>query len=553
VGAVEPSAEACNTLDDDCDGTADDRPGAACHCTDGAERPCGSAVGACMQGTQTCVDGDWGECTGGVAPAPETCDGTDEDCNGMTDDRAGDPCDCTDGATQACGSTVGLCMEGTQTCAGGHWSDCQGGVSPVADVFDGQDNDCNGTADDDLPVAIALRVRTAPDGPRNYYYKAFPSMPLGELTADDTFVEGANDDDFFMNGYLYRFNRDSQTWSRYRATVDGGDYAHPRLVLDEGMQLSVANLGFGTRFATNLQVAPDLSITWGFASPNGPSPAIYRWNPQTMQLVGDPIQADYSKPYYGAGIASSGALWGDYLAFNLRWTKNSAQYGQVGYPNLAVGLTRVDGTEPMRIVEDPMGRCTAGNDPPFVDANGDLYVSGNGAIVLHYGSVTPNADEVVPTPTPHNCMLRIRAGQQQFDPDYYVDLTQATQTCQIRQVQHVSGHIVLVTGVANADCAGVNAANYRDQLNTNYFVDLDTGVGYVAPGLPKDHEFLSQEFHYHGGLYFQGFIRVQATIDGVFNDSQIEVFRIDETTLEVQPVFQTTGGDLIGLGPLTVR
>jgi hypothetical protein len=552
-GGTAPSAEACNALDDDCNGTADDRAGAACNCTDGAQRPCGSAVGACMQGTQTCVNGDWGMCAGGVAPAPETCNGADDDCNGMNDDRAGDACECVDGAMQACGSSVGLCMQGTQSCANGHWSDCQGGVAPVGEVFDGRDNDCNGTNDDDLPLGLVFRVRTAPDGPRNYYAKAFADMPMGELTVDDTFVEGGNDDDYFMNGDLFRFNRDNQTWSRYSVAVDGGDYAHPRLVLDEANQLSIANLGYGTRFAYLSQVAEDLAIGYGFASPNGSFPSFYRWNPQTMQLVGDAIEADFTRPYYGAAVPSPGVIWGDYLVTNLRWVKNSAQVGQVGYPNLAVGLVRTDGSQPMIVVEDPTGRCTAGNDPPFVDANGDLYVAGNGAIVLPYGSVSPNPDVVAPTPSPPSCVLRIRAGQQQFDPDFFVNLTTATQTCQIRQIQHVSGHTVLVTGVANADCAGVNVSNYRNQLNTNYFVDLDTGMGYVAPGMPKLYEFLASEYHYRGGLYFQGFVRVQATIDGVFNDSQIEVYRIDEQTLAVERVFETTGGDLIGLGPLKVR
>ncbi|MCA9561378.1 MAG: hypothetical protein KC583_22675, partial [Myxococcales bacterium] len=536
----------------DCDGSTDDVEG-GCECQDGAERACGSAVGACMQGTQTCAGGRWGACEGGVAAMAETCNGVDDDCDGMADNRPGDPCECEDGAEQACGTSEGLCMEGTQRCADGHWAACEGSVEPVAELFDGQDNDCNGVTDDDLPVGMVLRIRSAPNGPRNYYYKAFPDMPMAMVTADDTFIEGANDDVFFAGGRLFRFNRDSQSWTRYSVTVDDGDYAHPRLTLDEGLEFSVATLGFGTRYAYAIEVAPDLAMAWGYASNDGSFPSIYRWNPQTMQLVGDPIEADYTKPYYDAGIATTGVIWGDYLVFSLRWKKNSEQHGWVGYPNLAVGLVKTDGSEPMRIIEDPMGRCTGGSSPPFVDDAGDLYVYGNGDTVLPHGSVSPNPDEVAPVPSPPNCVLRIRAGQDAFDPDFFVDLTAATQTCQIRQVQHAGGHKVLVTGVANADCAGVDASNYRAQLNTNYFVDLDTGEGFVAPGMPKLREFLSVEYHYAGGLYFQGFLNVQETVDGVFRDSSIEVYRIDETDQSVQRVFQTTAGDLIGLGPLKVQ
>jgi hypothetical protein len=47
-------------------------------------------VGACMRGSQTCEGasefGTWGDCTGGIFPGPEVCDGLDNDCNGCEDD-----------------------------------------------------------------------------------------------------------------------------------------------------------------------------------------------------------------------------------------------------------------------------------------------------------------------------------------------------------------------------------------------------------------------------------------------------------------------------------
>ena len=58
----------------------------ACECTAGKTRPCGSNVGACKQGFQECTrDGVWGECTGGIEPTEEVCDGRDNDCDGRTD------------------------------------------------------------------------------------------------------------------------------------------------------------------------------------------------------------------------------------------------------------------------------------------------------------------------------------------------------------------------------------------------------------------------------------------------------------------------------------
>lgn len=82
--SVNPGAtEVCNGRDDDCDGITD--PG--CACVDGETLPCGIDIGACELGTQTCADGEWGPCLGGVGPTTEVCGGGDEDCDGRVDEE----------------------------------------------------------------------------------------------------------------------------------------------------------------------------------------------------------------------------------------------------------------------------------------------------------------------------------------------------------------------------------------------------------------------------------------------------------------------------------
>ncbi len=72
-----------DAVDNDCDGDVDeDCP----ECPEGATAPCGIDMGECSPGVQTCRDGVWSVCEGGVQPTGEVCNGLDDDCDGETDE-----------------------------------------------------------------------------------------------------------------------------------------------------------------------------------------------------------------------------------------------------------------------------------------------------------------------------------------------------------------------------------------------------------------------------------------------------------------------------------
>ncbi|MBK9262615.1 MAG: DUF11 domain-containing protein [Polyangiaceae bacterium] len=157
---LPPSAEICDGLDNDCDGVNDnDNPGGGMSCMTGFPGICSEGLTNCTAGMVTCV--------ANVMPGQqmETCDTLDEDCDGVADNGFNVGMSCTVGVGACANSGVIICTDpnnsmcdalanppGEEICGDAIDNDCDGTT----------DEGCLDSDNDGIPDEVEIQVGTDP-------------------------------------------------------------------------------------------------------------------------------------------------------------------------------------------------------------------------------------------------------------------------------------------------------------------------------------------------------------------------------------------------------
>lgn len=328
---------------------------------------------------------------------------------------------------------------------------CGGGGDPAPDLG--------------APVAgeayvLGSRIRM-PSG-RTFYATMLPSLEPTTVDLSESLEISGFARSFAFDGAV--FTMDSESLTIVRWAVDDA------LALSEVDRLSMANLGFSSFNALFAFLAPDRAV---YIDPQ--QRQVVLWNPRDMVVEGTvPFGAAALREQFEEVEILSIAVSGDRLLLPIAWTTEDRFIAE---PTVGVLILDAFTGETLDVITDD--RCAVAGGA-FATDNGDVYVigdSGGGAFEVF-------GDNDLPPP----CVLRVRAGQSVFDPDYYVNLSDvAASPIAARLVGLPSG--VAVTRVVAED---VDPDEFTDPFLLTLLdiwewrlLDLVAGTAQTLPEVPR--------------------------------------------------------------------
>jgi hypothetical protein len=389
-GPVEPADVCGDGFDNDCDGAVDDGC-AQCEpsCYPGPIETDG--VGECARGTRDCGSDPWGACEGYTLPSPERCgrtgqgNGLDEDCDGVVDEG----CVCIEGASELCGDAGGLCEYGVRTCENGLWSNCVGGLAPATESCNGEDDDCDGLADEGLLnacgtcgescyiMAVDPAFEGAFDAGIEVITAADPENPTG--WDGITLAEGPS-----PPPYLWVVNHDDDTVTKYNTELEQEEGIFwvadnpSRTVVDQNGDLWVGGRGDGrvTQVLWDSSACPDRNgNTTIETSTGGPATQINSMaDPYADECVNYSATPAPQTHLRGLAVSPDGRVWAGFSDGGIISIDTSTLAVGGFYP----GIGNVPSYHPgVSGIQEPTGTLTNANlvHGMVADDDGYLYIA----------------------------------------------------------------------------------------------------------------------------------------------------------------------------------
>ncbi|MEO0461152.1 MAG: DUF4374 domain-containing protein [Myxococcota bacterium] len=272
---------------------------------------------------------------------------------------------------------------------------CAATFTGCGDDSDGGDDGDNGQAFD-AAYAINQRVFTA-DGDRFQAINILPNLDEQELPLDQSFEFSGFSRLRVLDGKVFIFESERGEVIRYRVT--------PTLQLEEENRLSFADLGI-INFDTAITMdSPTRAYFVDFDN------RLVIFNPESMERVGEISFAERSREGFESARVSAPVRIGDELYVSIAWSdQTTLEY----VPAATVAVFSISEERLLRVISD--NRCGYGYRGFAFD--GAFYTLGE--------QVDGIANVLNPDLAPAPCLLRVQGGAETFDPDYYVDLSAAS-------------------------------------------------------------------------------------------------------------------------------
>jgi uncharacterized protein DUF4374 len=361
-------------------------------------------------------------------------------------------------------------------------------------------------------VAVASR---SPEG-TNFYVGAYSELPA-QVDLADMIETPSGQNAAAFGGYIYIWSADSGIYTRYAVDDD--------LRLSLAGSVSFMNLG-GTGNVMTSFISPTRAY-----SMTRDNLQIIVWNPSDMTALGSIDTSAALDPEYPDFDYGEPVVFGDYVAWPVLWSDDdNSDYK----PAVDVIIASATSDAPAFSISDR--RC-GGGWSLFVDDIGDLYALGNAYFgFAHFFDRDPARHL-------NDCLLRVRAGSTEFDPDFYLDLNSTANTPAVYHTWQSSGRsIVAATWDPALDPSELGSSDdYWSAPMNRTLVRINEGASEPISGIPASAVFSTLNYRLDDELY----MLMSEGSSGPEGDARSTLYRITDSAAELA---LTTAGDIWSIG-----